>query len=180
MNKKMNLNVIGMAIVLFLGTIVLSCDKHELVEPISPEDEMALTLKCATCTLTPGYWKTHSENGPAPYDGTWALLSDGASTPFFLSGQTYYEVLWTSPKGNAYYILAQAYIAAELNALAGADFSAAQDAFDAATVLFENYTPEDVSALKGQAKTEWTNLATILDNYNNGVIGPGHCPDSDE
>ena len=25
------------------------------------------------CTLTQGYWKTHSENGPAPYDDNWAI-----------------------------------------------------------------------------------------------------------
>lgn len=27
------------------------------------------------CTLTQGYWKTHSEFGPAPYDDTWALVT---------------------------------------------------------------------------------------------------------
>ena len=32
------------------------------------------------CTLTPGYWKTHSEFGPAPYDDNWANLPNGAST----------------------------------------------------------------------------------------------------
>ena len=36
------------------------------------------------CTLTQGYWKTHSEYGPAPYDDTWALLPAGADSPFFL------------------------------------------------------------------------------------------------
>ena len=74
------------------------------------------------CTLTPGYWKTHSTYGPAPYDETWALV--GEDTPFFLSGQSYYDVLWTSPAGNAYYNLSFHYIAAELNDLNGADFSA--------------------------------------------------------
>jgi hypothetical protein len=44
------------------------------------------------CTLTPGYWMTHSEFGPAPYDPTWALLPNGASTMFFMSGKTYYQV----------------------------------------------------------------------------------------
>lgn len=125
------------------------------------------------CTLTPGYWKTHSIYGPASYDEIWALI--GEDTPFFLSDQSYYDVLWTAPRGNAYYILAHAYIAAELNFLNGADSTAAQDAFDAATALFDVYTPADVAGLKGAAKHAWTNLATILDNYNNGLIGPGHC-----
>lgn len=130
------------------------------------------------CTLTPGYWKTHSIYGPAPYDDTWAQI--GEDTPFFLSGQSYYEVLWTNPKGgNAYYILAHAYIAAGLNELNGADFTAAQAAYEAATDLFNTYTPDDVAGLKGkngkETRDEFIALAQILDDYNNGLIGPGHC-----
>ena len=177
MKEKNWLKAIGMAIVLLLGTVILSCDKHEIFEPVPQESETTLQLKCATCTLTPGYWKTHSEYGPSSYDDTWSKLSNGANTAFFLSGQSFYAVLWTPPKGNVYYILAHAFIAAQLNDLAGADFEDAQDAFDAAQVLFNTYTPEEASALKGSDKTEWTNLATVLDDYNNGLIGPGHCPD---
>jgi drug/metabolite transporter superfamily protein YnfA len=130
------------------------------------------------CTLTPGYWKTHSSYGPAPYDDTWAQI--GEDTPFFLSGQSYYEVLWTPPQGgNAYYILAHAYIAAELNFLNGADSSAAQDSFDEATVLFEKYKPDEVAGMKGKngkaTRADFIALAEILDDYNNGLIGPGHC-----
>jgi hypothetical protein len=131
------------------------------------------------CTLTPGYWKTHSRYGPAPYDDTWAQI--GEDTPFFLSGQSYYEVLWTPPQGgNAYYILAHAYIAAELNQLNGASIPAdVQYAYDAATDLFEKYTPEEVADFKGkdgkETRAEFIEQATILDNYNNGIIGPGHC-----
>lgn len=125
------------------------------------------------CSLTPGYWKTHSVYGPAHYDETWAQV--GEDTSFFLSGQSYYEVLWTSPQGNPYFILAHAYIAAELNQLNGADFTAASAAFGQATTLFETSTPDDVDGLKGPDKHVWTDLATILDDYNNGLIGPGHC-----
>jgi hypothetical protein len=136
-----------------------------------------VSVPCAGgCTLTPGYWKTHSAFGPAPYDDTWAMI--GESTPFFFSGQSYYQVLWTPPsRGNAYYILAHAYIAAKLNQLNGANFSAAQSAFDSATALFSNpaNTPASVGALRGGARNAWINLASILDNYNNGLIGPGHC-----
>jgi len=133
------------------------------------------------CTLTPGYWKTHSQYGPAPYDDTWAALSAGTDTPFFLSEQTYYEVLWTAPAGgNAYYILAHAYIAAQLNRLNGA--SMPEDvlaALNAATALFEAYTPDAVAEFKGRTgreeRQEFIRLAEILDAYNNGLIGPGHC-----
>jgi hypothetical protein len=133
------------------------------------------------CTLTPGYWKTHSEYGPGPYDDTWALLENGADTQFSQSGQTYYEVLWTNPSGgNAYYILAHAYISSELNFLNGADPSVvAQAAYDAATALFSTYTPTEVAALKGkngrELRGQFISLAEALDAYNNGYIGPGHC-----
>jgi hypothetical protein len=127
------------------------------------------------CTLTPGYWKTHSIYGPAPYDLTWTQI--GEDTPFFLSGKSYYQVLNTSPAGNAYYNLSFQYIAAKLNDLNGADFSAAQDAFNQATTLFNTYTPEQIALLKGSSQTrqQFISLAGILGEYNEGIIGPGHC-----
>lgn len=133
------------------------------------------------CTLTQGYWKTHSTNGPAPYDETWAEI--GESTPFFFSAQSYYQVLWTSPTGgNAYYILAHQYIAAELNMLDGAAAPAeVQTAFAAATTWFDNtqHTPEYVASLKGKtgqvARSQLITWAGILADYNEGDLGPGHC-----
>ena len=126
------------------------------------------------CTLTQGYWKTHSAYGPAPYDDTWAQI--GEDTMFFLSGQSYYQVLWTPPKnGNGYYILAHQYIAAELNMANGADGSAIAGAFADATALFNTYTPDEAGALKGQDRKAFTDLASILASYNEGAIGPGHC-----
>lgn len=134
-------------------------------------------VPCETgCTLTPGYWKTHSMYGPAPYDETWALI--GEDTPFFLSGKSYYNVLWTAPGGNAYYILAHAYIAAELNFLNGAAATPeVQTAFDTATGLFNTYTPAQIAALRGNSpvRQQFIALAELLDDYNNGLIGPGHC-----
>jgi hypothetical protein len=96
------------------------------------------------------------------------------------SGQTYYEVLWTPPQGgNAYYILAHAYIAAQLNFMNGADPSAVEDANGPAMVLLGLYTPEQVAEFKGKTgkdlRDQFISLAGILDDYNNGLIGPGHC-----
>jgi hypothetical protein len=130
------------------------------------------------CSLTPGYWKTHSEHGPAPYDDTWAQLAKGADTAFFLSGLSYLDALLaSSADGNAYFILAHAYIAAELNQLSGADFAAAADAFAAATALFEVHGPAEIAALSGSSalRAQFIALAATLDDYNNGVTGPGHC-----
>jgi hypothetical protein len=118
-----------------------------------------------------------SFRGGAPTDETWALLPNAENTTFFLSGQTYFEVLWTSPGGNAYYVLAHQYIAAELNVLAGADDSAIATAFAQATPLFETYTPAQIKALKGNnaIRQQFITLAGTLGSYNEGLIGPGHC-----
>ena len=65
---------------------------------------VTITVPCPGCTLTPGYWKTHSESGPAPYDDTWALLSNGADTGFFLSLPAHSErkaAAFTSHSGGA-------------------------------------------------------------------------------
>jgi hypothetical protein len=139
------------------------------------------------CTLTPGYWKTHSEYGPAPYDDNWMnLLPMGEDSVFFLSGQTYYQVMWTSPKGgNAYYILAHAYIGAELNKLNGASMpEAVEDAFEGTAALFGTYTPNGVVTLKGKnasaVRASFLGYAAILDQYNNGLAleGPPHCSET--
>lgn len=130
-----------------------------------------ISVPCGGCSLTPGYWKTHSSFGPAPYDSTWALI--GENTAFYLSGKSWYQVLWTAPQGNAYYILAHAYIAARLNQLNGADVSVISTQLTAATLFFENTTP--TTPLSKSARAQVLAWATALDNYNNGLTGPGHC-----
>lgn len=149
--------------------------------PITMSD-LASGLDCTEpptptgCTLTYGYWKTHSNYGPAPWDMTWSLLADGADTPFFSTGNTYYEILSMPPKkGNAYLILAHQYIAAELNGLSGASMPPeVSDAMTEAVSLLTSYAgvlniPDDPDRAYAIA------LAEILDMYNNGYIGPGHC-----
>lgn len=134
-----------------------------------------VSLECAqNCTLAADYWKTHSSYGPAAYDDAWAQVGEDA--PFFLSAQTYYQVMQQAARGNAYYILAQQYIAAQLN-FVRADPAAAQAAFDQATLLFNAYTPADIAALKGSddVRKTFIALAETLSAYNRGALGPGAC-----
>jgi hypothetical protein len=131
------------------------------------------------CTLTQGYWKTHSELGPAPYDNTWAQLANGASTPFFLSGQSWHGVFTTPPAGgNVYYQLAHQYMAAVLNKLNGASSTGAVDAaITSATGFFNTLTPAQAGALSKQSPVRQSALtwAGVLGSYNEGATGPGHC-----
>lgn len=82
---------------------------------------VVVTVNCDNaCSLTPGYWKNHADASRKQFDDTWNLLPSGPNTRS-CSGKTYLEALRTSPGGNAYWILAHAYIAAELNGLNGAN-----------------------------------------------------------
>ena len=148
-----------------------------------------VTVHCNQgCTLTQGYWKTHSARGPAPLDDTWNLAPNvypGApsglaeNTPFYFSGQTWYQVFQTpSSSGNAYYILARQYMAAVLNILNGASStSAVNTAITNATTYFNNAanTPASALNLSKSARNTLLGYATTLANYNTGLTGPGHC-----
>lgn len=139
------------------------------------------------CTRTQGYWKTHSIYGPAPHDDTWAAI--GEDTVFFLAtadGQplSWYEVLHTAPQGNAYFNLAHQYIAASLNLLAGADASEqVLDAMEEATALFEDFSSDQIGALRGNRapRPTFIELAGVLDMFNNGQGGLGalSCSEDD-
>lgn len=159
------------------NTVVL-LDTHELGRASL---SIPVTVPChgsGGCTLTQGYWKTHSVLGPAAKpDATWNLVG-GPNANFFLSGQTWIQVFRTAPGGNAYYILADQYMAAVLNTLNGAATTAAVDsALSWAKTFFGTYTPAQIGALKGSDPLRQQALAaaSTLGSYNEGAIGPGHC-----
>ena len=157
---------------------------HEAPAPVFATDTNTLhvNVQCESgCSLTQGYWKTHSSYGPAAKpDATWNLLPGGAgpNTAFFLSGASWYQVFWTAPAGNQYYNLAHQYMAARLNVLNGASApSGVSSAIAAATTLFGSYTPAQIGALaaKDALRKQFVSLAGTLGSYNEGLIGPGHC-----
>jgi hypothetical protein len=115
------------------------------------------------CTFTQGYYKNKGAG----------LLPSGN---FFQSGQTWHDVLETAPqKGNAYYILAHQYIAAVINAKSASTPDAVSAAIASATTYFGKATPDDWSANGSYTKDQLTGWADLLDQYNSGKVGPGHC-----
>jgi hypothetical protein len=126
------------------------------------------------CTLTQGYWKTHSKYGPAPYDSTWAKI--GENTLFFHSGKSWITLFRTPPKGgDAYLQLAHQYMAARLNVEAGASVPASvASAMTSAEALFNAVG----SSFNKTQTTEARSLAGVLGSYNEGALGPGHCSES--
>jgi hypothetical protein len=133
------------------------------------------------CTLTQGYWKTHSLDGPAgPPDPTWEPGDPGGDGPghdtaFYLSGDSWIGVMWTAPKGgNAYYILAHQWIAAYLNSLTASWSSEVNEAYDYGLQFFNTYEPDDDFS---SIRDDLIEAAEILAAYNEGDedLGPGHC-----
>lgn len=122
------------------------------------------------CTLTQGYWKTHyagAKNASQNID--WPQPGDENN---LLCGKTWLSLLQTAPKGgDAWLVLAHQWIAATLNRDAGASAPAdVQQALTDGGALLAQCT-----TLSGPSKARATNLAGLLDQYNNGLVGPGHC-----
>ncbi len=122
------------------------------------------------CSLTQGFWK-NTKKGPWP-------IPYNRDDVFYLSGQTWQQVLKTAPKGNSYYQAAHQFIAASLNVANGAS---TPDEVDAALALgldlFSTNTPAEISQLSGgdELRQQFLSINDTLDAYNKGEIGPGHC-----
>lgn len=135
-------------------------------------------LRCACgCTLSPHYWATHTKRGPMPYDEDWKLVGNlEESTEFYLAAKTWYDTLRTPPAQHPYFVLAHAWIAARLNSLDGswAPMEIRQ-ALAESESLFALYSPEDVVTGGKEVSLRMLQLAGLLDMYNDGTLGPGHC-----
>lgn len=116
------------------------------------------------CSLTQGYWKTHPEAWPVD--------------EITIGGVTYakaaaIDIFNTPVRGDVTYSLAHQLIAAKLNVLNGADGSAVNSTIsDADAWLSANPLGSNP---RGSSRPQGTVLAGLLDDYNNGRIGPGHC-----
>jgi hypothetical protein len=142
----------------------------DFVRPIVIEDPPPPTGP--SCTLTQGYWKNHEERWDDAADAMVFLTSD----TFYNSDATYHAILTMPPKGgNAYLQLAHQFIAASLN-LNGASAGVAEvdDAIAGASAYFAGEAA-GIPKPSGDTRAQLQAWATVLDDFNNGRIGPGHC-----
>ena len=149
------------------------------------------------CTYTQGYWKTHVIYAPKPQfakkrDPNWDLTDDAIvpypqigdgtlneAAPFYASGMSFIQVMWTPPKGgNLYYKLAHQYIAARLNVLSGASDADVAGTLAAATAMFVAHPNPNDQYWSKKGSSQANTLAGILASFNEGAIGPGHCSES--
>jgi hypothetical protein len=123
------------------------------------------TTESTNCTYTWGYWRNHVELWPAT---SLTLGSVNYTQAELIS------ILDEPVAGNGLISLAHQLIAAKLNILAGADPSAAAATIAAADAQIGSLVIPPVGS--GYIHPSLTSSKTqTLDDYNNGVIGPGHC-----
>ena len=144
--------------------------------------DFTATLQCSTlpcedrnhnCTYSQGYWKTH---GPIPTGNNtneWPVTSLQLGTVTYTDLQL--QAIFNTPAaGNGLISLAHQLIAARLNIANGADGSSITATLAAADALIGGLIipPVGGGSLPNSATSSLTNT---LNNYNEGLIGPGHC-----
>lgn len=117
------------------------------------------------CTFTWGYWKNHKEVWP---------VSDLTLGTVLYTMDELCAILDQPVQMNGLVSLAHQLIAAKLNVANGADPSDVQAFIDAADALIDGLVIPPVGG--GYLHPSATSTLTqYLDDFNNGVIGPGHC-----
>ncbi|RAK80004.1 uncharacterized protein BO72DRAFT_26278 [Aspergillus fijiensis CBS 313.89] len=142
-----------------------------------PSDSATVTVKCTGggggggCTRTIGYWKNHIEviKGPP------ALLPISLGSRQVTEAADAVAIEGTTGSNGIDKLYAQL-LAAKLNIKTGADGSAVASTIQAADTFLTGKTSADWAGLTNAQKSQVNGWATTLDNYNNGVTGPGHCP----
>lgn len=127
---------------------------------------MGATTANTNCTYTQGYWKNHASLWPV------LTLTLGTAAPY---SQAELLAIFGQPvQGNGLISLAHQLIAAKLNIANGADPTAAAAAIAAADALIGALVVPPIGG-GFLAPGVTSSLTQTLDDYNNGVIGPGHC-----
>jgi len=123
------------------------------------------TTSSVNCTYTLGYWKNHED--------LWPSASVTLGTVVYSAAQA--DLIFDeSVAGNGLISLAHQLIAAKLNIANGADPTAASAAIAAADALIGGLVVPPIGA--GYLAPATTSALTqTLDDFNNGVTGPGHC-----
>jgi len=121
----------------------------------------------ANCTFTQGYWKNHEDEWPV------SALTLGSVS--YTAAQLL-AILQQPVQGNGLISLAHQLIATKLNLAMGADPTDVAAAVVAADALIGALVVPPVGG--GFIAPSTTSAVTeILDDFNNGIIGPGHCDD---
>jgi roadblock/LC7 domain-containing protein len=134
-----------------------------------------VTVPSAGCTLTIGYWKTHPD-ATAKLLPIWLGAAGGPkSIQVTTAAQATTILSFSGDASNGINKLDGQLLAAKLSIATGAGSSAVASTISAADAFLATHNSADWASLTKTQKTQVLGWATTLDNYNNGLTGPGHC-----
>mgnify|MGYP005834176275 CR=1 FL=1 len=167
-----------------------TCDSETEVSDSASVCITTPECECGGCTRTIGYWKNHDGSGPqddeitpliAAAGGTiWLGTPNGAESVAITTAAQAAEYL--NKDGDASNGINRLYaqlLAAKLNILSGACDDAVDDTIAAADAFLATHGADDWENLTQEQQQQVNAWKDTLDQYNNGVIGPGHCSDED-
>jgi hypothetical protein len=138
------------------------------------------TLPCGPpppegCTYTQGYWKNHGPHPTGNNSNVWPVPGLNLGNPPTFYVQLQLQAIFETPVGgNGLISLSHQLIAAKLNIANGANPAALGTAVTDADNLIG---PLVVPPVGGGylAPGDTSGLTGVLDAFNSGLIGPGHC-----
>ena len=138
----------------------------------------------AGCTLTIGFWKTHAgqkknqADEVAPLLPIWLGTAGGANSRLVADSDSAVEFLTMNTYGRPSNGITKLYaqlLGAKLSAASGASMSDVSTAFAEADAYLAEHDWTEWNHLSESDQSMILGWKDILDAYNNGDIGPGHC-----
>lgn len=133
----------------------------------------AATKLTQDCTFTIGYWKNHTDQWPP------------ACLPMMLGSNAYtqaelLQILNQPVAGNGAISMAHQLIGAKLNLCMGANPAAVSACITGADALLSGCGADKIPPLGtcNLAPGSTSTLTQCMDNYNQGITGPGHCQET--
>jgi len=176
------------------GNVSATCDTYATVSNTAQLSDGDHTLQASAshqlysgacgnnCTLTIGYWKTHAGFTGRNADRLTPELPQrlgtlaGLKTVNVLSATQAVGLLSNSgDASNGVNKLYSQMLAAKLNIFRGASPAAVSSIITAADAFLASNNSADWASMSKNNKTQVNNWASTFDQYNNGLIGPGHC-----
>ena len=161
--------------------------------PVEPEKMSLIQFELPTtppdggCTATIGYWKNHAGLGRgnqadmvSPLLPIWLGDEMGQRSLYVNSALMAVDVLkmktYGKPSNGITKLYAQL-LGAKLNLANGAGYGVVADVIDRADRFLATHRARAWNRLTDERKQRILDWKDMLDDYNNGLIGPGHCGD---
>ncbi|MFZ5981205.1 MAG: DNRLRE domain-containing protein [Candidatus Zixiibacteriota bacterium] len=137
------------------------------------------------CTLTIGYWKNHAGLSkqadmitPLLNPSVWLGDEGGDKSLEVTDKYMAVDILEMKTYGNDENMITKLYaqlLATKLNILNGAGDLAVAEAIAEADAFLADHDWNDWGSMNETEKDYLEGLKNLFDDYNNGIIGPGHC-----